>query len=87
MKIKGYFIKQLREANGYKRAKLGSMVGYSRCAIWNLEVKGNARAEIELLARLAILFNVSIEDMIDMDEVYEELKRIKLINAKIPTIS
>lgn len=87
MKIRGYFIKKLREANGYKRGKLGSMIGYSRSAIWQIEEKGNARAEIELLARLAIIFNVSIEDMIDMDEVYEELRSIKIINAKIPTIS
>lgn len=67
--------------------QVGAMIGYSRIAIWHIETKGNARAEIELLARLAILYNVHIEDMVDMDAVYEDLKKIKLINAKIITIS
>ena len=86
MKIKGQFIRQLREAHGYSLLKMGTLIGYSRSALWQLERNCNARAEIELLARIAILFNINIEDMIDMEEVYRELTKIKILNAKIPTI-
>lgn len=87
MKVKGNFIKMLREALGLTLPKVSSLVGYSTHAIWCIENKGSGRAEIELVARLSILYNISIDDMIDMDEIYKDLKRIKHINAKIPTIS
>ncbi len=87
MKIKGRFIKMLREALGLTLDQVATLIGYAKSTIWDIESNGNSRAEIELLARLAILYNIQIEDMIDMNEIYEDLKRIKMLNAKIPTIS
>ena len=87
MKIKGDFIKQLRCALGYKQRQVADMIGYSKAAIQNIEKNGNPRAEIELIVRLAIFYGINIEDMIDMQLIYEDMKRIKMLNAKIPTIS
>ena len=65
-------IREFRELNGYSQHELAQICGLSQTAISGYET-GYREPNIEVLAKLAIAFGVTVNELIDFKKIHDEL--------------
>ena len=72
----GERIVQLRKTRGYTQKSLAEKLGISRASLWSYE-SGRLRLYDELLARLAVIFDVSIDYIVGLKKSHKNIKNPK----------
>lgn len=79
--IDGKRLKQLREEHHYSAKKLGEILGYSEATVYRWE-KENSLRDIDIVNKLAELYNVTVSFILGKETTNEEvLKETAFANA------
>ena len=83
----GWFLRDLRIANGYTLEEVAKAIGTSKGYIWELENMTTKKPSFEVVAKLAYVLDVKMEAFILPPYVRDSIKRHKkTIQRKLPTL-